>query len=149
MSFIGNLLWFILGGIVMGFLWILAGLLCCATIVGIPMGVACFRIASFAFFPFGKDLVPAEMIGEKRIIGTGLANLIWCIFIGLWLAIGNILLGIVFFCTIIGIPFGFAYFKLAKASFAPLGQRIVSSDLAKAARTRAASSDLDSRLNKK
>ena len=148
MSFIGNLLWFILGGIVMGFLWILAGLLCCATIVGIPMGVACFRIASFAFFPFGKDLVPAEMIGEKRIIGTGLANLIWCIFIGLWLAIGNILLGIVFFCTIIGIPFGFAYFKLAKASFAPLGQRIVSSDLAKAARTRAASSDLDSRLNK-
>ena len=149
MSFIGNLLWFILGGIVMGFLWILAGLLCCATIVGIPMGVACFRIASFAFVPFGKDLVPAEMIGEKRIIGTGLANLIWCIFIGLWLAIGNILLGIVFFCTIIGIPFGFAYFKLAKASFAPLGQRIVSSDLAKAARTRAASSDLDSRLNKK
>lgn len=149
MSFIGNLLWFILGGVVMGFLWILAGLLCCATIVGIPMGVACFRIASFAFFPFGKDLVPAEMIGEKRIVGTGLANLIWCIFIGLWLAIGNILLGIAFFCTIIGIPFGFAYFKLAKASFAPLGQRIVSSDLAKAARNRAANADLECRLSKK
>ena len=149
MSFVGNLLWFIFGGIIMGFLWLLAGLLCCVTIVGIPMGVACFRIASFAFFPFGKDLVPAEMIGEKRIVGTGLANFFWCILLGLWLAIGNALLGVFFFCTIIGIPVGFAYFKLAKASFAPLGQRIVSSDLAKAARTRAASSDLDSRLNKK
>lgn len=149
MAFVGNLLWFIFGGIIMGFLWLLAGLLCCITIVGIPMGVACFRIASFAFFPFGKDLVPAEMVGEKRIVGTGLANFLWCILLGLWLAIGNALLGVFFFCTIIGIPFGFAYFKLAKASFAPLGQRIVSSDLAKAARTRAASSDLDNRLNKK
>ena len=59
MSLIGNIIWFILGGLEMGLAWVVAGLLFCCTIVGIPYGVASFRIAGFAFFPFGKDIVPS------------------------------------------------------------------------------------------
>ena len=134
MSFIGNLLWFVFGGFLLGTVWLLAGLIWCITIIGIPFGIACFRIASFAYFPFGKELVPAELMGEKVIYGTGIFNLLWCIFSGLWLAIAHILTGIGQCITIIGIPFGLAHFKLAQASFAPLGKRIVSTEVARAAR---------------
>ena len=54
MTFIGNLLWFAFGGIWLGLAWLLIGLLWCCTIIGIPFGIASFRIAGFAFCPFGK-----------------------------------------------------------------------------------------------
>lgn len=134
MSFAGNLLWFIFGGFLLGTVWVLAGLLWCVTIIGIPFGIACFRIASFAYFPFGKELIPAELIGEKAVFGSGLFNVLWCLLSGLWLAIFHAITGLLQFVSIIGIPFGLAHFKLAGASFAPLGKRIVSSAVAKAAR---------------
>lgn len=87
MSFALNLLWFICGGVFLGLFWSLAGILCFVSIIGIPFGFACFRIAGFAFLPFGKDLIPTEMMGGKRILGTGLMNFIWCVFFGWWLAI--------------------------------------------------------------
>ncbi len=139
MSFVGNLIWFILGGgWLLGTLWIVLGLLFCVTVVGLPFGVACFRISSFAYFPFGKDLVDAELVCEKRILGTGLLNFIWCFFFGWWLALIHACLGIVECITIIGIPYGLASFKLCKAYFAPLGKRVVSIDVANEARRRAA-----------
>lgn len=134
MSFVGNLLWFICGGFLLGIMWLFSGLVWCLTIIGIPFGIACFRIASFAFLPFGKELIPAELIGEKAVFGSGLFNVLWCIFSGLWLAIFHTITGICQCLSIIGIPFGLAHFKLAQASFAPLGKRIVSSAVAKAAR---------------
>lgn len=127
----------------MGLLWALFGLIWCVTIVGIPIGIACFRIAGFAFFPFGKELVPAELVGEKRITGTGIMNFLWCIFSGLWLAISHVLYGIADCVTIIGIPFGIAHFKIASAAFAPLGKRTVSKAIAAEARARAARAELD------
>lgn len=133
MSFIGNLLWFIFGGLFMGLAWVFFGLLWCMTIIGIPFGICCFRIASFAFCPFGKELVPAEIVGEKAGFGSGLLNVIWIIFSGFWLSISHIFIGICECISIIGIPFGIANFKIAKAAFAPLGKRIVSSEIAKAA----------------
>jgi uncharacterized membrane protein YccF (DUF307 family) len=130
-ALLGNILWFIFG---LGFLacigWALCGLLLCCTIVGIPFGIAAFRIAGFAAFPFGKDLVDARLLGEGRILGTTLANILWVLLAGLWLAISHIGAAITCFISIIGIPFGLAHLKLAMVSFAPLGKRTISSDLA-------------------
>ena len=149
MSFVGNLLWFIFGGgCVLGLSWFFIGLLWCCTIIGIPIGICCFRIASFAFFPFGKELVPAEIVGEKALPGSGLMNVLWVCFSGLWLSIGHVCIGIFDCCTIIGIPFGLANFKIASAAFAPLGKRIVSSEVAKAARAAHAQKKVDEAVAK-
>jgi uncharacterized membrane protein YccF (DUF307 family) len=149
MTLIFNLLWFIFGG---GFFaclfWLFFGVLLCITIIGIPFGIASFRIASFAAFPFGKELIDARKVGETRIPTTALANFLWIILAGLWLAIGHIIVGIGLCLTIIGIPFGFAHFKLASVSFAPLGKRIVSKDTARAANLHTAFSDLRKKFKK-
>jgi len=126
MAFVGNVLWFVFGGgIVAWFFWVVSGILLAATIVGLPFAIAAFRIAGFAAFPFGRELVDARLVGEERILGTGLANFLWIILAGLWLAISHTLAGISYCLTIIGIPFGIAHFKLAMVSFAPLGKRPV------------------------
>ena len=121
MTFIGNLLWFVFGGIWLGLSWVIAGCLCCCTIIGIPFGVACFRISGFAFCPFGKKLVSDGSGG----VGTTLLNLVWIVFAGVWLAVGHIVAGVFYCCTIIGIPAGIACFNIAQASFAPLGKEVV------------------------
>jgi len=121
-----NILWFVFGGgFVAWLLWILTGGLLFITVVGIPFGWAAFRIAGFAAFPFGKDLVDARVVGEERMAGTGLANFLWIVLAGIWLAISHILAGASLCLTIIGIPFGFAHFRLAMVCFAPLGKRVV------------------------
>ena len=51
MGCLGNVLWFIFGGAVSGLSWCLAGCLWCITIVGIPVGMQCFKFASLSFFP--------------------------------------------------------------------------------------------------
>ncbi len=126
MALLLNIIWFIFGG---GFaawlLWVVLGGLLFLTVVGIPFGFAAFRIAGFAAFPFGKELVDSRIIGEERVLGTGLANFLWIILAGIWLAISHILAGATLCLTIIGIPFGFAHFRLAAVCFAPLGKRPV------------------------
>jgi uncharacterized membrane protein YccF (DUF307 family) len=134
MALLGNLIWFIfLGGFLLGLGWLVAGAILCLTVVGIPFGVACFRIASFAFFPFGKELVDARALGEGRIAGTGLANVLWFVLAGVWLAIGHLIAAAASLvsCFLIlpiflGAPaWAMAHFNLAKVSLAPLGMRIV------------------------
>lgn len=143
MALVGNILWFVFIGLWSGLGWWLLGIVCYITVVGIPFGVACFRISRFAFFPFGKDLVPAEMVGEKAVAGSLLGNILWVIIFGLWISLGYAFSGIALCCTIIGIPWGIACFRLAGASFAPLGKRVVSMDVAKVARQRFAQNQLD------
>lgn len=126
MALILNIIWFIFGGgLVAWFLWVVLGSLLFLTVVGIPFGFAAFRIAGFAAFPFGKELVDSRELGEERVMGTGLANFLWIILAGIWLAISHILAGASLCLTIIGIPFGFAHFRLAAVCFAPLGKRPV------------------------
>jgi len=150
MVFVGNLLWFIFGGGLIACLsWFLLGLLLCCTVVGIPFGMAAFRIAGFAAFPFGKELVDARLLGEKRIVGTSLANFLWIILAGLWLAIEHVLAGIACFLAfflVFPIFFGMAHFKLAGVCFAPLGKRPVSKHMGEEARKRGASKKLDKKL---
>lgn len=127
MATLGNLLWFILGGgILLCIQWFIAGVLLCLTIVGIPFAVAAFRVVPYAAFPFGKELVDCRTLGERRVVGTGLANLLWILLAGIWLAISHVVAGIACCLTIVGIPFGLAHFKLAQIAFAPLGKRSVS-----------------------
>ena len=119
MSTIGNILWFLFGGLIGGLAWVLAGCLWCITIIGIPVGLQCFKFASLAFFPFGKEVVYG---------GGGfsfLVNLIWIIFFGLEMAIGYCILGCLWCITILGIPIGKQCFKMAKLSLMPFGASVV------------------------
>ncbi len=121
-----NVLWFIFGGgLVAGIAWLFVGFILGVTVVGIPFAFAAFRIAGFAAWPFGRTLVDARTLGEEPVVGTGLANVLWVIFAGIWLWISHVVAGIAYCLTIIGIPFGFAHFRLAAISFAPLGKRVV------------------------
>lgn len=127
MILILNILWFIIGGgFISWLLWILLGSLLFITVAGIPFAFAAFRIAGFAAFPFGRELVDARVLGEKRIVGTSLANFLWIILAGIWLALSHLIAGISLCLTIIGIPFGIAHFRLAGVCFAPLGKIPVS-----------------------
>jgi uncharacterized membrane protein YccF (DUF307 family) len=124
MTFLLNLAWFIIGGgFFAGVGWLFTGLLLALSVVGLPFAFAAWRIAGFAAWPFGRTLVDVRDLGEEPIIGTGIANLIWIIVAGIWLWIGHVMAGIGLCCTIIGIPFGLAHFRLAAVSFAPLGKR--------------------------
>ena len=138
MRTIGNLLWFILGGVFMGLAWWIAGLLAYLSIVGIPWGKACFVIGQFTFFPFGKEAISRKELTQKDDIGTGslgtIGNIIWFIFAGIWLAIGHVSTALLNFITIIGIPFGIQHLKLAGIALAPIGKTVVSKDVAAAAR---------------
>ncbi len=126
MALLLNIIWFVFGGgFVAWLLWVVLGGLLFLTVVGIPFGFAAFRIAGFAAFPFGKELVDSRAVGEERVVGTGLANFLWIILAGIWLAISHIIAGATLCLTIIGIPFGFAHFRLAAVCFAPVGKRPV------------------------
>ncbi|MGN0448463.1 MAG: YccF domain-containing protein [Acutalibacteraceae bacterium] len=119
MKVLGNILWVIFGGAVGTLAWFLLGILWCVTIVGIPLGKQCFKLAKLTFLPFTKEV-------EKESDSTiGLvANIFWVIFTGWEMALANILTGVLLCITIIGIPFGKQYFKLAKLSFAPFGYEV-------------------------
>ena len=118
MKFIGNLLWFFIEGIAMFFGWALAGLIMCVTIIGIPVGIQCFKIAGFVLFPFGKS------VDYKDGMGKFLLNLLWIIFFGWELALSAAIIGVVWCVSIIGIPFGIQSFKIAKLAFMPFGTEI-------------------------
>ncbi|WP_343283923.1 YccF domain-containing protein [Vibrio sp. Of14-4] len=126
---IGNILWFVLGGVMMGLMWWFFGLLAFISIVGIPWGRACFVIGKFSFFPFGHEAVARDELTKQKDIGTGtlglIGNVIWFIFAGMWLAIGHIMSAVACFITIIGIPFALQHLKLAYISLAPIGKTIV------------------------
>jgi uncharacterized membrane protein YccF (DUF307 family) len=146
MRTIGNILWFIFGGFLMGLGWWLAGLVCAITIVGIPWAKACFVIGQFAFLPFGKEAISrAELTGNEDI-GTGtfgvLGNFLWFIFAGIWLAIGHLVTALGCFITIIGIPFGIQHLKLAGLALAPVGKTIVSKEVAESARLYSAQAEV-------
>ncbi len=138
MRTIGNILWFILGGFVMGLAWCFFGLIAYISIVGIPWGRSCFVIAGFSFFPFGKEAISRDELTQTKDIGTSgfgtLGNILWFVFAGLWLAIGHIFSAVACFITIIGIPFGLQHLKLAGVSLAPIGKTIVTKEVAAAAR---------------
>ncbi|UUM32054.1 YccF domain-containing protein [Vibrio japonicus] len=135
---LGNIIWFLCGGVVMGLMWWLFGLLAFISIVGIPWGRACFVMGNFSFFPFGQEVIERDELTRRKDIGTGalgfIGNVIWFLFAGIWLAIGHICSAVACFITIIGIPFALQHLKLAYISLAPIGKAVVSKEEAAMAR---------------
>lgn len=117
MKTIGNILWLLLTGIGAAIAWFFLGLVWCITIIGIPFGKQCFKLARLSAWPFGSNV--KSNFGKHPI-----ANVIWIIFGGLELAIGFIFVGLLWCITIVGIPFGKQCFKLASLAIAPFGANI-------------------------
>lgn len=122
MRLILNVIWLVLCGFWMAIGYCVAGLIACVLIVTIPFGIAAFRIAGYALWPFGRTVAPRESAG----IGSMVGNVIWIVLFGWWLALGHLVTGFALCVTIIGIPLGLANFKLIPISLVPLGVRIVS-----------------------
>jgi len=122
--FLLNVLWLIFGGLLLALGYAVAGLICFVLIVTIPFGIASFRMANYALWPFGRTLVPRPGAGVASAVG----NVIWFIVAGWWLALGHILTAIAQAITIIGIPLAIANLKLVPVSLMPLGQEIVDTD---------------------
>ncbi len=118
MSCLGNVLWFLFGGLWLGLGWCLVGVLWCVSTIGIPVGVQCFKFAALAFFPFGKDI---DAYGG---VGSVLLNILWLLLGGLVLALEAAVVGLVFCVTVVGVPFGLQCFKLARLALAPFGSRV-------------------------
>lgn len=116
-----NIIWLVLCGFWMAIGYALAGVICCILIITIPFGIASFRIAAYALWPFGRTTVRKPTAG----VGSAIGNVIWVLVAGIWLAIGHITAGIAMCLTIIGIPLGIASFKMVPISLLPLGRDIV------------------------
>jgi uncharacterized membrane protein YccF (DUF307 family) len=123
MRLILNIIWLVLCGFWMAIGYVVAGIICCILIITIPWGLAAFRIANYALWPFGRTIVSKPTSGAMSFAG----NVIWFIVAGLWLAIGHAVTGVALALTIIGIPLALANFKMIPVSLAPLGKEIVSS----------------------
>ncbi|HPV02088.1 MAG TPA: YccF domain-containing protein [Clostridiales bacterium] len=119
MRFIGNILWLLFGGIIMSLLWAVSGFVLCITIIGIPFGLQCFKIAGFVLWPFGRQILYGDFGA-----GSLLLNILWLVVFGLEFAIAHIVIGLVYCISIIGIPFGMQHFKLAKLGLIPFGAQI-------------------------
>lgn len=118
MKLLLNVVWFLFGGLEMGLAWICAGLTMCCTIIGIPLGVQCFKMARLVMLPLGTE------VKYEFGIFRGLINIIWIILIGWLFALFSVLIGLLWCLTIIGIPIGLQWFKIAKLSFMPFGTDI-------------------------
>ncbi|CAK6688995.1 YccF domain-containing protein [Synechococcus sp. CBW1107] len=124
-----NVLWVVLGGLVMALGWWLAGLVCAITIVGLPWARSCFVIGSFSLWPFGQEAISRRELQARSDLGTGplglLGNVIWFLLAGWWLAIGHLTSALACFISIVGIPFGVQHIKLALIALAPVGMTVV------------------------
>jgi uncharacterized membrane protein YccF (DUF307 family) len=119
MSCLGNIIWFILGGFFNALGWFFTGVLWCITIIGLPVGLQCFKIAHLQLAPFGKEIIEVNSSETSFLL-----NLLWIIFGGFELCIANLLSAFFLCITIVGIPFAFQSLKLAKLSLMPFGKEI-------------------------
>jgi uncharacterized membrane protein YccF (DUF307 family) len=122
MNLVGNLIWLIFGGLVSAIGYCIGGFVLCCTVIGIPFGLQCFKMAGFVLWPFGQKAVTNP--SSSGTISVFL-NILWIVFGGVWLALTHIAFGILLFITIIGIPFARQHFKLVEISLMPFGKKIV------------------------
>ncbi len=117
MNILLNIIWLIFGGFFAAVAWFIVGLLCSITIVGIPIGLQFFKLARLMLTPFGDEVV--INFSKHPIL-----NILWLIFLGWEMAIGHLIVGVLLCVTIIGIPFGLQWFKLAQVALIPFGAEI-------------------------
>jgi uncharacterized membrane protein YccF (DUF307 family) len=131
MRLVGNVIWLVFGGLLLAVVYVIAGVVNCIFIITIPFGIASFRLAGYALWPFGRVVVDRSKGSATgvRLIG----NIIWLVFGGLVLALGHLISALLCAITIIGIPFAIAHLRLAGLALMPLGKQIVSIDGARRA----------------
>ena len=122
LTIVGNILWLILCGIWMAILYYIGGLLGLILIVTIPLGIQSFKLGNYVLWPFGRTVVTEP---GASVVWSVIGNVVWLILIGWWLALFHVLLAVIFFITIIGIPFGIANLKLARLALLPFGATVV------------------------
>ena len=121
MKTLGNLIWLVFGGLIIALIYYVVGLLMCITIIGIPFGIQLFKLGTYSLWPCGHELVYGPQ--EPGCVSI-LMDVIW-IMLGWWeIAILHIAFGLLFFITIIGIPWGLQHFKMAFASLIPFGKEV-------------------------
>ncbi|MCA0367586.1 MAG: YccF domain-containing protein [Proteobacteria bacterium] len=118
-----NILWFVLGGWLSGLLWLLGGALLALTVVGLPWTFAAWRIASYSFWPFGREIVWQDAHPVAGCLGLVL-NVVWFVVAGWYIALSHLAVAVVEFVSIIGIPFALKDLELAKLALAPVGRTI-------------------------
>lgn len=122
MNLIGNLIWLVFGGLAAALGYIIGGFFLCMTIIGIPFGLQCFKIAGLVLWPFGRQVVPAN--GGMGCLSV-FCNIIWLICGGLYTAVVHLLFAAILFITIIGIPFARQHLKLMELSLMPFGRQVI------------------------
>lgn len=120
LRFLGNLLWFVFIGLISGLMWILAGVILCVTVIGIPLGLQCFKMAGLSFLPFGKRIV------YNGQMFSFLVNVLWILIFGWELALYYVAMGLVCCVTIVAIPAGLQSFKMAQLALMPFGATVES-----------------------
>ena len=147
MKAIGNLLWVLPLGLIMSIGWVIAGVFMYLIVIGIPWGKSCFVIAKFTLLPFGKEAISRKELTGDPDIGSGawgtIANILW-LPLGICLALGHVISGLIRAITIIGIPFAIQEWKIAGLALAPVGKTIVPKEVAEEARRRNAQDQVDS-----
>ncbi len=125
MKTLGNIIWLLFGGLFLALGYVFSGIILCLTIIGIPFGLQIFKVAGLALWPFGREVRYKQQ--SAGCLATGM-NVLWILIGGIWLALEHVIIGAIFFITIIGIPFGKQHFKLAAIALTPFGREIVSSN---------------------
>ena len=121
MSILGNIIWFVFGGVLIFLEYLVSGLLLCVTIVGIPFGVQCIKLSVLGLTPFGKTVSDGpSSTGCLSVV----MNIIWILIGGIWISLTHLIFGILFGITIVGIPFAKQHFKLAALALTPFGKRL-------------------------
>lgn len=121
MRFIGNLIWLIFGGIFVALEYFIGSLALIVTIIGIPFGIQTFKMGLLALWPFGREAAQTSSANGCLAV---LMNVLWILCGGIWIALSHIIWGVLFYITIIGIPFGRQHFKLASLALTPFGRDI-------------------------
>lgn len=119
MKLLGNIIWLVFGGWAIALEYTIAGVVMCASIIGIPFGLQCFKLALHSFFPFGDKIQTSDSSGA----GSFILNLIWIVIGGFWIALTHLFFGLLFCITIIGIPFGVQHIKLSRLALFPFGKK--------------------------
>ena len=121
MRFLLNVIWLVFSGIWMAIGYALAGIVAFVLVVTIPFGIASFRMANYALWPFGRRVLRRSDAGAASALG----NVLWLLLFGWWLALGHVVSGILLCITVIGVPLGVANFKMVPIALLPLGREIV------------------------
>ena len=113
-----NILWFIFGGAEIALGWAMTGIIFCCTLIGIPIGIQCFKMARLVMWPLGTG------VNYKMGVGRAFLNILWACTLGLVFALISCVVGLLWCVTIVGIPVGVQWFKIAKLSFMPFGTEV-------------------------